>query len=53
MRDHARLNVVRARPAGALLHRIVVASLGALPLLFAVSARADVLDRVRMFQIKP
>ena len=53
MRDHARPNVVRARRAGALLHRIVVASLGALPLLLAVSAHADVLDRVRSFQIKP
>ena len=41
------------RQAGALLHRIIVAGLGALPLLFAVSAHADALDRVRTFRIKP
>lgn len=53
MRDHARPNVVRVRAAGTLLHRIAVALLAALPLILPVPAHADVLDRIRLFAIKP
>lgn len=53
MRDHARPTAIPVRAAGALLHRIAVALLTGLSLLIAVSAHADVLDRIRMFEIKP
>jgi iron complex outermembrane receptor protein len=53
VRDHARPKVVRVCEKAARLHRIAVATVAVLPLLCAVSAHADVLNRIRTFEIKP
>lgn len=53
MRDTSRQNVGRTLARRARLHRFIVAGVGLAPLLLTTAAHADVLDRVRTFQIQP
>lgn len=53
VRDISRFHRSHARPANARLRKVILAGLGAFPLILAAPAHADVLDRVAAFKIQP